>query len=106
MAFGEKLQEVRKQSGMTQETFAEQLHVSRQAVSRWESGRGYPEIEKILYICHRYHTTLDVLFADELPPSRRKRPRSSSPSPASRSSVPLLTFSAIFPPMTSSSAAR
>ena len=50
MAFGEKLQEVRKQSGMTQETFAEQLHVSRQAVSRWESGRGYPEIEKILYI--------------------------------------------------------
>ena len=68
MAFGEKLQEVRKQSGMTQETFAEQLHVSRQAVSRWESGRGYPEIEKILYICHRYHTTLDALFADELPP--------------------------------------
>ena len=39
-------------------------------------------------------------------PSRRRRPRSSSPSPASRSSVPLLTFSAIFPPMTSSSAAR
>ena len=68
MAFGEKLQEVRKQSGMTQETFAEQLHVSRQAVSRWESGRGYPEIEKILYICHRYHTTLDTLFADEFPP--------------------------------------
>lgn len=69
MAFGDKLQEVRRQSGMTQETFAEQLHVSRQAVSRWESGRGYPEIEKILYICRRYHTTLDALFADELPPA-------------------------------------
>ena len=68
MAFGEKLQALRKQSGMTQETFAEQLHVSRQAVSRWESGRGYPEIEKILYICCRYHVTLDMLFADELPP--------------------------------------
>lgn len=68
MAFGEKLQEVRKRSGMTQEIFAEQLHVSRQAVSRWESGRGYPEMEKILYICHRYHVTLDELFADELPP--------------------------------------
>ncbi len=68
MAFGEKLQEVRKRGGMTQEMFAEQLHVSRQAVSRWESGRGYPEIEKILYICHRYHVTLDTLFADELPP--------------------------------------
>lgn len=68
MAFGERLQEVRKQSGMTQETFAEQLHVSRQAVSRWESGRGYPEIEKLLYICRRCHVTLDTLFADELPP--------------------------------------
>ena len=68
MAFGEKLQEVRKRSGMTQETFAEQLHVSRQAVSRWESGRGYPEIEKILYICRCYHVTLNELFADELPP--------------------------------------
>ena len=103
MAFGEKLQEVRKQSGMTQETFAEQLHVSRQAVSRWESGRGYPEIEKILYICHRYHTRSSPT---SFRLSRRRRPRSSSPSPASRSSVPLLTFSAIFPPMTSSSAAR
>lgn len=106
MAFGEKLQEVRKQSGMTQETFAEQLHVSRQAVSRWESGRGYPEIEKILYICHRYHTTLDALFADELPPVEAEEAEVERPSPASRSSVPLLTFSAIFPPMTSSSAAR
>lgn len=69
MAFGEKLQEVRKRSGMTQETFAEQLHVSRQAVSRWESGKGYPEIEKILYICRVHRVTLDELFADELPPA-------------------------------------
>lgn len=68
MSFGERLQDVRKRSGMTQETFAELLHVSRQAVSRWESGRGYPEIEKLLYICARCHVTLDQLFADELPP--------------------------------------
>lgn len=40
MAFGERLQEVRKRSGLTQEEFAEQLQVSRQSVSRWESGRG------------------------------------------------------------------
>ena len=38
MAFGERLQEVRKRSGLTQEEFAEQLQVSRQSVSRWESG--------------------------------------------------------------------
>ena len=38
MAFGERLQEVRKRGGLTQEEFAEQLQVSRQSVSRWESG--------------------------------------------------------------------
>ncbi len=53
MAFGERLQAARKRSGMTQEEFAEQLQVSRQAVSKWESGRGYPELEKLLYICSR-----------------------------------------------------
>lgn len=67
MAFGERLQEVRKRSGLTQEEFAEQLQVSRQAVSKWESGRGYPEMEKLLYICRRCGTTMDELFADELP---------------------------------------
>lgn len=68
MSFGERLQQLRREHGMTQETFAEELKVSRQAVSKWESCRGYPEIEKILYICSRYGTTLDALFADELPP--------------------------------------
>lgn len=67
MAFGERLQAVRRKSGMTQEEFAEQLQVSRQAVSKWESGRGYPELEKLLYICSRCGTTMDELFADELP---------------------------------------
>lgn len=50
MSFGEQLSSVRRRSGLTQEQFAEQLQVSRQAVSKWESGRGYPEMEKILYI--------------------------------------------------------
>lgn len=47
MAFGERLQELRRARGMTQEDFAAQLKVSRQAVSKWESCRGYPELEKI-----------------------------------------------------------
>ena len=67
MAFGDRLQEARKRSGLTQEEFAEQLQVSRQAVSKWESGRGYPELEKLLYICERCDTTMDALFVDELP---------------------------------------
>ena len=76
MAFGERLQEVRRNNGMTQEDFAAQLKVSRQAVSKWESCRGYPEIEKIIYICNRYGVTMNELFAEEVPLS--------SPEPVSR----------------------
>ena len=64
MSFGEQLSSVRRRSGLTQEQFAEQLQVSRQAVSKWESGRGYPEMEKILYICNRYQVTIADMFAD------------------------------------------
>ena len=67
MAFGEQLQEVRRRSGLTQEQFAEELQVSRQAVSRWESGRSYPEVDKILYICNRYGVPICQLFAEEAP---------------------------------------
>ena len=64
MSFGEQLSSVRRRSGLTQEQFAEQLQVSRQAVSKWESGRGYPEMEKILYICNRYQVSIADMFAD------------------------------------------
>ena len=77
MAFGERLQALRRKNGMTQEEFAEQLKVSRQAVSKWESCRGYPEMEKILYICNRYGVSMDELFADELP----HRPETEHPAP-------------------------
>jgi transcriptional regulator with XRE-family HTH domain len=48
MEFNEKLQELRKQKGLTQEELAEKLYVSRTAISKWESGRGYPNIESLL----------------------------------------------------------
>ena len=67
MSFGERLQAVRRQNGLTQEEFAAQLNVSRQAVSKWESSRGYPEIEKIIYICNRWGISMSELFADEAP---------------------------------------
>ena len=67
MAFGDWLAAVRRGNGLTQEQFAEQLQVSRQAVSKWESGRGYPEMEKILYICNRYQISIADLFAEEAP---------------------------------------
>ena len=72
MSFGEQLQAVRRKSGLTQEEFAAQLKVSRQAVSKWESSRGYPEIEKIIYICNRYGTSMDELFAEEVPTAKEE----------------------------------
>ncbi len=75
MSFGERLQEVRRSSGLTQEQFAEELNVSRQAVSKWESSRGYPEVEKILYICNRFQVPIGRLFADEAPVPEQAAPQ-------------------------------
>ena len=51
MSLSENLQNLRKIKNMSQEELAEKLNVSRQAVSKWESGNGYPETEKIISIC-------------------------------------------------------
>nr|WP_325297277.1 NfeD family protein [uncultured Dysosmobacter sp.] len=88
MSFGERLQEVRRSSGMTQEDFAGQLKVSRQAVSKWESSRGYPEIEKIIYICNRYGVTMNELFSEEIPLGRQA---GAAPQPAAVESHTLKT---------------
>lgn len=79
MAFGERLQEVRRRAGLTQEQSAAELNVSRQAVSKWESCRGYPEIEKILYICNRYQVSLDELFSQEVPRQAPAQPAPDTP---------------------------
>ena len=65
MKFHEKLQTLRKEKGLTQEKFAEILKVTRQAVSKWENGEGYPEIEKILYISQYFTISLDDLFDNQ-----------------------------------------
>ena len=67
MEFNEKLQELRKQKGFTQEELAEVLFVSRTAVSKWESGRGYPNIDSLKAISKFYGVTIDILLSgDEL----------------------------------------
>ena len=67
MEFHEKLQGLRKQKGFTQETLAEALHVSRTAVSKWESGRGYPNIESLKALAKLLGVTIDnLLSGDEL----------------------------------------
>ena len=67
MEFNEKIQELRKKKGLTQEELAEILFVSRTAVSKWESGRGYPNIDSLKAIARFFEVTIDELLSgDEL----------------------------------------
>ena len=67
MEFYKKLQELRKQKGLTQKELAERLYVSRTAVSKWESGRGYPNIDSLKLIAGTFGVTVDELLStDEL----------------------------------------
>lgn len=65
MEFNEKLQELRKKKGLTQEELAEILFVSRTAVSKWEYGRGMPSIESLKAISKFFAVTLDDLLSSE-----------------------------------------
>ena len=63
MEFNEKLQALRKQKGLTQEELADALYVSRTAVSKWESGRGYPSIDTLKDISVFFNITIDELLS-------------------------------------------
>ena len=65
MELNEKLQQLRKQKGLTQEELAEALFVSRTAVSKWESGRGYPNIDSLKAIAKFFGITVDELLSTE-----------------------------------------
>lgn len=67
MEFSEKLQILRKQKGLTQEELAREIYVSRTAVSKWESGRGYPGIDSIKDLAKFFSVTVDeLLMGNEL----------------------------------------
>ena len=65
MEFHEKLQAYRRQKGLTQEELAEILFVSRAAVSKWESGRGYPNLDSLKSIARFFSVTIDDLLSGE-----------------------------------------
>lgn len=62
MSFAENLKQIRKEKNISQEKLAELLDVSRQAVSKWEQGIGYPEVEKLLLLSKELDISLDSLM--------------------------------------------
>lgn len=66
MKFSEKLQKIRKENNITQEGLADRLNVSRQAVSKWESGTAYPDTEKLIQISKIFNVSLDELINDNV----------------------------------------
>ena len=65
MSFGENLQAIRKKNNLSQEDLAEMLGVSRQAVSKWELGEGYPEVDKLISLSKQLNVSLDSLMNNE-----------------------------------------
>ena len=65
MEFSKKIQELRNKHKLTQEQLAEKLYVSRTAVSKWESGKGYPSIDSLKYISKIFNISIDELLSNE-----------------------------------------
>lgn len=78
MEFNEKLQELRKTRNLTQEELAEAIFVSRTAVSKWESGRGYPSIDSLKELSRFFSVSIDELIRpDEVVIAAERDKRSS-----------------------------
>lgn len=69
MSIAERLKDLRKEAGYSQEQVAELLNVSRQAVSKWESAQGYPDIENIIKLAQMYEVSTDYLLLGEESPA-------------------------------------
>ncbi|MBR3311665.1 MAG: helix-turn-helix transcriptional regulator [Solobacterium sp.] len=69
MSFGKNLQTLRKKNQLSQESLADMLGVSRQAVSKWELDEGYPEVDKLLILSKKLNVSLDSLLLGENTPT-------------------------------------
>ena len=78
MKLSEKLYSLRKKSGLSQEQLAEQLNVSRQAISKWESGVSVPESEKLIVISTYFNVSVDYLIKDDVETTDSIQPTSSA----------------------------
>ncbi len=66
MKLSDNIRIIRKENNLSQEQLAEQLGVSRQAVSKWESGQSYPEMDKVLLICKMFNYNIDELMNENV----------------------------------------
>lgn len=74
MNFSEKLKEIRKDKGLSQEQLAEKIGVSRQAITKWETGKGLPDVENMVIIAGIFKTTLDELLRDSAIKQESEKP--------------------------------
>lgn len=66
MVFGDKLQILRKEKGFTQDALAAEIGVSRQAISKWESGCAYPDLDNAQILCKYFCVNINTLFNPEI----------------------------------------
>ena len=66
MSLGEKIKAMRQQAVLSQEQLAEKLNVSRQAVTKWETGKGIPDIANLIAISDEFDVSLDELIKDDI----------------------------------------
>ncbi len=64
--FSENLKRIRKEHNLSQEELADELGVSRQSISKWESSQAYPEMDKIIMICNKFDLNLDDLLHKDI----------------------------------------
>lgn len=74
MNFSDKLKEIRKSEGLSQEQLAEKIGVSRQAITKWETGKGLPDVENMIIIAEIFKTTLDELLKGSVAKQEREKP--------------------------------
>lgn len=74
MNFCEKLKDIRKKEGLSQEQLAEKIGVSRQAITKWETGKGLPDVENMVIIAEIFKTTLDELLRDTAAHQKQETP--------------------------------
>ena len=70
--FANNLKKIRKDHGLSQEQLAEELGVSRQSISKWESAVAYPEMDKIITICKKYEINIDDLLYRDITEVKRE----------------------------------